>query len=242
MPLLISLFITLSHPLLLIIKPGVSSCNAYVFGFIQALGIPLCILISRLNSYFKKFRQEDGSLRRKVLHSNPQNLIAVFLILVQVILSIILIAVSSAHVVYYETSDPYVDYIECSTFAGGEFLFPFFYIIILSLFFTVKNFGAETNEEDSYESHFTAIFFFAFYLLSFFNIVVVFGIVGKVKIMVLCVVGVFHLLNFLCFLFLPKVYVIVLKRDLSRFSPPPLNPDREILIFDFGIEDDESKK
>ena len=242
MPLLISLFITLIHPLLLIIKPGVSSCNAYVFGFIQALGIPLCILISRSNSYFKKFRQEDGTLKRKVLHSNPQNLIAIFLILFQVILSIILIAVSSAHVVYYETSDPYVDYIECSTFSGGEFLFPFFYIIILSLFFTVKNFGAETNEEDSYESHFTAIFFFAFYLLSFVNIVVVFGIVGKVKIMVLCVVGVLHLLNFLCFLFLPKVYVIVLKRDLTRFSPPPLNPDREILIFDLGIEDDESRK
>ena len=242
MPLLLSLFVTLIHPLLLVIKPGASSCNAYVFAFIQALGIPMCILISRSNSYFKKFRQEDGSLKRKVFHSNPQNLIAIFLILVQIILSIIFVAVSSAHVVHYETSDPYVDYIECSTFSGSGFLFPFFYLIILSLFFTIKNFGAETNEEDSYESHFTAIFFFVFYFLSFANIVVVFGVIGKAKVMVLCVVGIVHLLNFLCCLFLPKIYVIVYQRGLIRFSPP----DREILILDLrdqpGIEDDEEKK
>ncbi len=242
MPLLMSLFITLIHPLLPIIKPGTSSCNAYVFGFVQALGIPMCIFISRSNSYFKKFRQEDGSLKRKVLRSNPENLMAIFLIVLQIILSIIFVAVSSAHVVYYETADPYVDYIECSTFSGGEFLFPFFYTIIVSLFFTVKNFGAETNEEDTYESHFTAIFFFAYYFVSFVNIVVVYGVMGKVKIMLLCVLGILHVLNFLCFIFFPKVYVIVFKRDLHRFSPP-VNSDREILIFDIsdqpaGIEEE----
>ena len=234
-PLLLSLFITLIYPLLPIIKPSSTSCNAYVFGFIQALGIPLCVLISRSNSFFKKFRDENGS-RSKVLRSNPQNLIAIFLILFQVTLSIIFVAVTSAHVVHYETSDPYVDYIECSTFSTAEFLFPFFFTIILSLFFTVKNFGAETNEEDTYESHFTAIFFFAFYFLSFVNIVVVYGVVGKVKIMLLSVLGVLHLLNFLFFIFLPKVYVILFKRDLIRFSPFPLNSDRQVLILDFNTE------
>ena len=238
-PLLLSLFITLIHPLLPIIKPSSTSCNAYVFGFVQALGIPLCILISRSNSFFKKFREEDGSSRRKVLRSNPQNLIAICLIVFQVTLSIIFIAVSSAHVVHYETADPYVDYIECSTFSSAEFLFPFFFTIVLSLFFTIKNFGAETNEEDTYESHFTAIFFFAFYFLSFVNIIVVYGVVGKVKIMVLCVLGVLHLLNFLCFIFFPKVYVIVFKRDLIRFSPFPLNSDRQVLILDFNTDQPE---
>jgi hypothetical protein len=240
MPLLLSLFITLIHPMLPIIKPSATSCNAYVFGFVQALGIPLCILISRSNSYFKKFREEDGSLKRKVLRSSPQNLIAIFLIVFQIILSIIFIAVLSAHVVHYETADPYVDYIECSTFSGGEFLFPFFFIIILSLFFSVKNFGAETVSEDTYEAHFTAIFFLGFYLLSFINIVVVYAVTGKVKVMLLCVLGVLYLLNFLFFIFLPKVYVIVLNRDLIRFSPP-LYSDREVLIFGDlpGIEDDQ---
>ena len=242
MLLLLSLFITLIHPLLPIIKPSVSSCNAYVFGFIQALGIPLCILISRSNSYFKRFRQEDGSLRKKVCHSNPQNLIAIFFILYQIILSIIFIAVFSAHVVYYETSDPNIDYIECSTFSGGEFLFPFFYTIILSLFFTVKNFGAETNGHDTYESHFTAIFFFGFYFLSFLNIIIVYGVLGKAKVMLICVLGVLHVLNFLLFLFLPKVYVVVFNRDPVRFSPP-VHSDREVLIFDLsGIEDDPPKR
>ena len=232
MPLLFSLFITLILPLLLIIKPSSTSCNAYVFGYVQALGIPICVLISRSNSYFKKFRTEDGSLKKKVFRSNPQNLIAVFLILFQIILSIIFVAVASAHVVYYETDDPYVDYIECSTFSTGEFLFPFFYTIVLSLFFTIKNFGAETNEEDTYESHFTAIFFFGFYFLSFVNIILVYGVIGKLKIMLLCVLGVLHLLNFLLFIFFPKVYVIVFKRDPIRFSPYPLNSDREVLVID----------
>ncbi|XP_028406969.1 uncharacterized protein LOC114529383 isoform X1 [Dendronephthya gigantea] len=241
MLLLLSLFITLIHPLLPIIKPSASACNAYVFGFVQALGIPLCILISRSNSYFKRFRQEDGSLRKKVCRSNPQNLIAIFLILFQIILSIIFIAVSSAHVVYYETSDPSVDYIECSTFSGGEFLFPFFYTIILSLVFTVKNFGAETIEHDSYESHFTAIFFFGFYFLSFLNIIIVYGVTGKTKVMLICVLGVLHVINFLFFIFFPKVYVVVFKRDPVRFRPP-VRTEREVLIFDLsGIEDDPPK-
>ena len=233
LPLLLALFVTLIHPLLPIIKPGSSSCNAYVFGFVQALGIPLCIMISRSNSYSKRFRNEDGSLKRKIVHTNPQNLIAVFLILFQIILSIIFIAICSAHVVYYETADPYVDYIECSTFSGGEFLFPFFYTIILSLFFTVKNFGAVTQEEDTYESHFTAISLFAFYFLSFLNIILVYSISGKVKIMLICIVGVLHMLNFLCFIFLPKMYKIILQRDPIRFSPFPLTSgERQVLIFD----------
>lgn len=246
MPLLLALFVTLIHPLLPIIKPGTSSCNAYVFGFIQALGIPLCILISRSSSFFKRFREEDGSLKRKVLHSNPQNLIAIFFILSQIILSIMLIAVLPAHVVYYETTDRYVDYIECSTFSSAEFLFPFFYTIILSLFFSITNFRAETNEEDTYESHFTAIFFFLYYMLSFVNIVLVYGVVGKVKVMFLCILGILHLLNFLCFIFFPKVYVMVLKRDPVRFSPFPLMSDTQLLILSLsdqpGIEADPPKR
>lgn len=234
MPLLLSLFTTLIYPLFPIIKPSITSCNAYVFVYYQAFGIPMCILLSRCHSSFRRFRREDGTLRIKFLRLNPQNVIAIFLILFQIILSIIFIVVCSAHVVNFKTADPYVDYIECSTFSGGEFLFPFFYIIILSILFTATNFGALTNQEDAYESHFTAIFFFMFYFISFLNIIVIYSVEGKVKIMSVCLFGIFHLLNFIIFLFLPKAYVIVLKRNLSSFSPFPLNSDPHVFFLEFS--------
>lgn len=231
MPLLLSLFITLILPLLPILKPSPTACNAYTFGFVHGLGIPLCILISRAYSHYKRFRTEEGALKKKVCHGDPQNLIAVVLIFIQLILSIIFLVVSPAHVIYSETAEPDVDYIECSMFSQGEFLYPFFYTILLTIVFSVKNFGAVTQEDDIYESHFAALSIFGYYFLSLSTMIVVYGVQGKVKIMLLCVIAFLYFFNYLIFIFFPKIYVIVFKRDPSKFSPFPLPmSDVEFLI------------
>ena len=241
LPLLISLFITLIVPLLPILKPSTSACNAYTFGYIQGLGIPLCILISRSCSYYKRFRTEEGRLKKKLCWSDPQNVIAVVLILIQLVLSVIFLAVLPAKVVHYKTDDSYVDYIECSLFSSGEFLYPFFYTILLTIIFSVKNFAAVTREEDVYESNFAALSIFGFYFLSLLTLVVLYAIHGKVKIMFVCLIAFLYAIDFLVFVFFPKIYVIVFKRDPSAFSPFPLSTggfEGELLISEKSSKED----
>lgn len=241
LPLLLSIFVTLILPLLPILKPSTSACNAYVFGYIHGLGIPLCILISRSYSYFLRYRMEDGTLKRKLCHGDPQNVIAVILILIQLLLSLIFLFLFPAHVVHFETDALDVDYIECSTFSTGEYLPPFFYLIILTIIFSVKNFQAVTREEDIYESNFAALSIFGFYFLSLLTLIVLYGVLGKVKVILVCLIAFFHVLNYLLLIFFPKVYVIVFKRDPSSFSPFPLPMVEQLEVAEFLIQDESSK-
>ena len=242
LPLLLSIFATLIVPLLPILKPSTSACNAYVFGYIHGLGIPLCILISRSYSYFQRYRMDDGTLKRKLCHGDPQNVIGVILILIQLLLSLIFLFVYPAHVVHFETDAPDVDYIECSMFSSGEFLAPFFYLILLTIIFSVKNFQAVTREEDIYESNFAALSVFGYYFLSFLTLIVVYGVHGKTKVILFSLITFLHVLNYLLLIFFPKVYVIVFKRDPSSFSPFPLPMVERLEVAEFLIQDEPSKE
>ena len=241
-PLLLSIFATLILPLLPILKPSTSACNAYVFGYIHGLGIPLCILISRSYSYFQRYRMEDGTLKSKLCHGDPQNVIAVILILIQLLLSLIFLFVYPAHVVHFGTDARDVDYIECSMFSNGEFLAPFFYLILLTIIFSVKNFQAVTREEDIYETNFAALSVFGYYFLSFLILVVVYGVHGKTKVILVSLITFLHVLNYLLLIFFPKVYVIVFKRDPSSFSPFPLPMVERLEVAEFLIQDESSKE
>lgn len=241
-PLLLSLFVTLIIPLLPILKPSPSACNAYVFGYVQGLGIPLCILISRSHSYSKRFRTEDGTLKKKLCRGDPQNIIAVVLILIELILSLIFLFICPAHVISFETDVPDMDYIECSMFSRGVFLFPFCYPIFLTIIFSVKNFQAITREEDIYESNFAALSIFAYYFLSFLTLIVLYGVNGKTKIMLVCLIAFFHVLNYILLIFFPKVYVIVFKRDPSSFSPFPLPIVQRLEVVEFLIPDESTNE
>lgn len=225
LPLLLSLFITFILPILLLMKPTEISCGAYNAIFLFSLGIPLTFLISRSHVLYNYCYNEEGQLKRKWFRFNPQTVLSIILIILQLILLVIHLNIAPVKVLVFNTSEPDVEYIECSSHSRPEFLPFVFFILLLVMVFNILHMNDVSTPDNFNEVKFVSLAVYLMCTIIFVYFVAVFGIIGKKKIVTMCAMSFLLGLNFLVTIFLPKIYVIL-------FRPEDNLPDARPLLGD----------
>lgn len=225
LPLLLSLFVTFVLPVLLLMKPTQSSCSAYNAIFVLALGIPLTFLIARSHVLYNYCYTEGGRLKRKWFCFNPQTVVSLVLIIVQLIFVVIHQSVAPVKVLTFNTTEPDVEYIECSSHSRPEFLPLVFLILILIMVFNILHMNEIASPDDHGEVKFLSMAVFFMYSIIFIYFVAVYGVLGKKKIRVMCTMSFLLGLNFLASIFLPKIHVILFRPEENLPEVCPLLRD-----------------
>ena len=213
LPVLLSLFVTFVLPVLLLMRPTRSACEAYNAIFMFSLGIPLTFLIARSHVVLNYCYGNDGELKRKWFHCSPQTVISLILIIVQLIIVVIILVTAPQEVLTLATPEPDVEYIECAAHSRPEFLPLVFFILVLIMAFNLLHMNEECTPLNQNEVKFVSLGIYLMYTFIFVYFVAVFGINGKKKIRVLCAMAYLMGLNFLATIFVPKIYVILFKPE-----------------------------
>jgi hypothetical protein len=213
LPVLLSLFVTFVLPVLLLMKPTRSACEAYNALFMFSLGIPLTFLIARSHVVLNYCYGNDGELKRKWFHCSPQTVISFVLITLQLVIVVIILVAAPQEVLTLDSTDPDVEYIECAAHSRPEFLPLVFFILVLTMAFNILHMNEECTPLNQNEVKFVSFGIYLMYTFIFVYFVAVFGINGKKKIRVMCAMAYLMGVNFLLTIFVPKIYVILFKPE-----------------------------